>query len=116
MTLITALIDGKRISIADEWIIKALEPVSAELEMVRRAPKRIGIRNESGEIYRVVGAAGMDQFLDTFVLLSNLFLDVQIPVGVHPSKQDYDAVFNLISPMKWEACLKRGAARNTTAS
>jgi hypothetical protein len=93
--VITALIAGRDVSIADGWIVAALELTEVDLKLVFRAPKLIGLRNEKGEIYRVIGTTGMSQFLEAFVQLSDLCLDVEIHRIVDSNERDFDAIFSV---------------------
>lgn len=100
----TALIEGKNLSRFDPMIVATLKLNCANVETVRKAPKLIGIRNEQGEIYRVIGAHDMNQFLEAFVQLSDLCLDAQIYVSNCSTEEYYDAIFSTIWKIQSPNC------------
>lgn len=70
----TALIDGKRIAKFDKNIIGNLLLNDATPENVREEKMIIGIRNEAGEIYRIIGATKLTSYMNAVEELFELGL------------------------------------------
>jgi len=62
--MFTTLMDGVRVSTRDDLVLQAIQAEPADLKMVRQQRMRIGVRNEDGAIYRVIGVEGIAEFLN----------------------------------------------------
>lgn len=60
----TALIDGKEPATFDATLFIAMDLIPERPQVVWTESILIGIRNEFGEIYRVIGVTGMSRFVD----------------------------------------------------
>ena len=78
----TALIDGKRIAKFDKTIIGNLLLNQATADEVREEKMIIGIRNEAGEIYRIIGATKLNSYMNA---VEELF-----DIGLTDELQDVD--------------------------
>lgn len=78
----TALIDGKRIAKFDKTIIGNLLLNQATADEVREEKMIIGIRNEAGEIYRIIGATKLNSYMNA---VEELF-----DIGLTDELQDID--------------------------
>jgi hypothetical protein len=78
----TALIDGKRIAKFDKTIIGNLLLNHATADEVREEKMIIGIRNEAGEIYRIIGATKLNSYMNA---VEELF-----DIGLTDELQDVD--------------------------
>lgn len=93
----TTLIDGKRTAVFDAALFIAIDLVSAEPHIVRTESLLIGIRNEFGEIYRVIGVTGMSSFVDAAAKLHALgYRDETI--SACEAGQGLDAVMGMNDP------------------
>jgi hypothetical protein len=68
----TALIAGKTVAKIDKHIIGNLLLDQASVEDVRQEQMIIGIRNEAGEIYRLIGAAKLNSYMNAMEELLDL--------------------------------------------
>ena len=67
----TALIDGKHIANFDKNIIGNLLLNVATHDDVRAEKMIVGIRNEAGEIYRIIGATKLNSYMNAVEELSD---------------------------------------------
>jgi hypothetical protein len=88
----TALLDGKKPAKFDKDIIRnILLDQSSEAE-VRKEKMIIGLRNEQGDIYRVIGAAKPNNFMNAVEELEDLGLEDELHDEDGP-RDGYDAIF-----------------------
>ncbi len=70
----TSLLDGKKPAKFDKHIIGNLLLNVATPDEVRQEKMLIGVRNESGEIYRLIGATKLNSFMNAVEELFDLGL------------------------------------------
>ena len=70
----TSLIEGKKPAHFDKHIIGNLLLDVAPLDEVKEEPMIIGVRNEAGEIYRLIGATKLNSFMNATEELLDLGL------------------------------------------
>jgi hypothetical protein len=68
----TALVSGVGTSSFDSGLVIKMRLRSAALRIARQMPLLIAIRNEQGEIYRVIGTSGSGEFFKLMALLDAL--------------------------------------------
>ncbi|MEN3366164.1 MAG: hypothetical protein V7606_3438 [Burkholderiales bacterium] len=68
----TALIDGTQPATFDATLFIAIDLIPARPQLVWMESILIGIRNEYGDIYRVIGVTGMSSFVDVTAKLREL--------------------------------------------
>jgi hypothetical protein len=78
----------------DSLLTESLGLVEADCNAVRKARKLIGIRDGKRNVYRIIGTTGLNQFLETFVLLTDLGFVAQLHGSCEVREQVYDAVFS----------------------
>lgn len=71
-TVKTALIDGTQPATFDATLFIAIDLIPARPQLVWMESILIGIRNEYGDIYRVIGVTGMSSFVDVTAKLREL--------------------------------------------
>ena len=88
----TALIEGTNISTQDDVVMQAIEGEPTDLKIIKMQRMRIGIRNEDGAIYRVIGVEGITEFLDLIDQLTGLnYIDELQEKS--SARNGYDAIF-----------------------
>lgn len=87
----TALIDGKQPATFDATLFIAMDLVPARPQVVWMESILIGIRNEYGEIYRVIGVTGMSTFIDVTSKLRGLGYRDEV-VDASEADQGFDAI------------------------
>jgi hypothetical protein len=89
----TALLDGKTPAKFDKNIIgNLLLDVASDAE-VRQEKMLIGVRNEAGEIYRLIGATKVNSFNNAVEELEDLGLVDELKDAAEPA-DSYDAIFS----------------------
>lgn len=88
----TTLIAGKDIPKVDKDIMGNILLNSATEEVVRKELLIIGIRNDSGEIYRIIGATRSNSYMNAVEELFDLGLINEIGDEDGP-KEGCDAIF-----------------------
>jgi hypothetical protein len=89
----TALLDDKKPAHFDKHIIGNLLLDVATPGEVREEPMLIGVRNEAGEIYRLIGAATLNSFMNAVEELFDLGLVDELQDTEEP-KDGCDAIFS----------------------
>jgi hypothetical protein len=89
----TALLEGKKPAHFDKHIIGNLLLDVAPPAEVRDEPMVIGVRNEDGEIYRVIGAATLNSFMNAVEELFDLGLSDELE-NTEEQKDGCDAIFS----------------------
>jgi hypothetical protein len=89
----TTLLEGKKPAKFDKHIIGNLLLDVAPVEEVRLEKMLIGVRNEAGEIYRLIGAAKANNFMNAVEELVDLGLVDELQDTEEP-KDGYDAIFS----------------------
>lgn len=89
----TTLIDGKQAATFDTTLFIAIDLIPAEPHIVWTESLLIGIRNEFGEIYRVIGVTGMSSFVDLAAKLHALGYRDEA-VSADEADQGLDAVMS----------------------
>ena len=89
----TALIEGKKPAHFDKHIIGNILLDVASEEEVRQHKMLIGVRNEAGEIYRLIGAAKLNSFMNAVEELIDLGLVDELEDTEEP-KDGLDAIFS----------------------
>ncbi len=89
----TALIAGKAIAKIDKHIIGNLLLDHASVEEVRDEQMIIGIRNEAGEIYRLIGAAKLNSYMNAMEELLDLEMVDELEDLEEP-RDGCDAIFS----------------------
>ncbi len=88
----TSLIDGKKPAHFDKHIIGNLLLDVAPLDEVKEEPMLIGVRNEAGEIYRMIGATKLNSFMNAVEELADLGLEDELE-DTEEQKEGCDAIF-----------------------
>jgi hypothetical protein len=89
----TALVDGTEPATFDTTLFLAMDLVPTRREAVWMESILIGIRNEYGEVYRVIGITGMSRFIDATAKLRELgYRDEAL--GAQESDQGFDAILS----------------------
>lgn len=89
----TALIEGKKTSKFDKFIIGNLLLTQTTPDEVKEEKMIIGIRNEAGEIYRLIGATKANSFMNAVEELSDLGLTDELQFTDGP-QNGCDAIFS----------------------
>lgn len=89
----TALLDGKTPANFDKHIIGNLLLDVASAAAVRQEKMLIGVRNEAGEIYRLIGATKVNSFNNAVEELEDLGLVDELKEAEAPN-DGYDAIFS----------------------
>ena len=88
----TSLIDGKKPAHFDKHIIGNILLDVAPLDDVKEESMIIGVRNESGEIYRLIGATKLNSFMNAVEELLDLGLEDELQ-DTEEQKEGCDAIF-----------------------
>jgi hypothetical protein len=90
----TALIPGAAPDAIDSTILTKLDAEATDLRTVHRQNMKIGIRNQDGAIYRVIGTTGLDYFMEVIFELQRLKLvdELEIESGM---REGCDAIFRV---------------------
>ena len=89
----TSLIDGKKPAHFDTHIIGNILLDVAPLDEVQQEPMLIGVRNEAGEIYRLIGAAKLNSYMNAVEELIDLGLLDELE-NLEEQKEGCDAIFS----------------------
>jgi len=89
----TALLEGKKPAHFDKHIIGNLLLDVATPDEVREEPMLIGVRNDAGEIYRLIGATKLNSFMNAVEELFDLGLVDELQDTEEP-KEGCDAIFS----------------------
>jgi hypothetical protein len=89
----TSLLEGKKPAHFDKHIIGNLLLDVAPVAEVREEKMLIGVRNEAGEIYRLIGAAKLNSFMNAVEELFDLGLVDELENTEEP-KEGCDAIFS----------------------
>ncbi len=89
----TALIDGKKIAKFDKNIIGNLLLNQATADQVREEKMIIGIRNEAGEIYRLIGATKLNSYMNAVEELFDLGLSDELQ-NIEGTRFGCDSIFS----------------------
>ncbi|GAB3465178.1 hypothetical protein GCM10027321_29920 [Massilia terrae] len=89
----TTLLEGKKPAHFDKHIIGNLLLDVAPVDEVRQEKMLIGVRNEAGEIYRLIGAAKVNSFINAVEELLDLGLVDELK-DTEDSRDGYDAIFS----------------------
>ncbi len=89
----TTLLDGKTPAQFDKNIIGNLLLNVATPDEVRQEKMLIGVRNESGDIYRLIGATKVNSFMNAVEELFDLGLVDELKDTEAP-QDGYDAIFS----------------------
>ncbi len=89
----TALIAGVRVAKIDSTIIGNLLLDHASAAEVRQETLVIGIRNEAGEIYRIIGADKLASYMNAVEELADLELVDELQ-DARSAKDGYDSIFS----------------------
>ncbi len=91
----TGLIDGKRIAKFDKNIIGNLLLNHVALDVVMEEKMIIGIRNEAGEIYRIIGATKLNSYMNAVEELFDLGLIDELQ-DVDGTRFGCDSIFSAV--------------------
>ena len=89
----TALLEGKQPAHFDKHIIGNILLDAASSEEVLKEKMLIGVRNEAGDIYRLIGATKVNSFMNAVEELIDLGLVDELQDTEEP-KDGYDAIFS----------------------
>jgi hypothetical protein len=89
----TTLLEGKQPAHFDKHIIGNILLDVATEEEVRQHKMLIGVRNEAGEIYRLIGAAKLNNFMNAVEELIDLGLVDELQ-DTEELKEGCDAIFS----------------------
>ncbi len=89
----TALIDGKKAAQFDKYITGNLLLDHSPLDEVKQEAMVIGIRNESGEIYRLIGADKLRSFMNAVEELTDLGMTDELQDS-KTNKDGCDSIFS----------------------
>ena len=88
----TALLEGKKPARFDKTIIANILLEQASEGEVRNEKMLIGLRNEDGEIYRLIGATKPNSFMNAVEELDDMGLEDELQDSDGP-QDGYDAIF-----------------------
>lgn len=88
----TAQVTGKKVADFDKMIMANLLLDQAPLDDVKKQKLVIGIKNEAGEIYRYIGAAKLNNYMNAVEELFDLELVNELD-GVEGTRNGCDAIF-----------------------
>jgi hypothetical protein len=88
----TTLLDGLTPAKFDKHIVGNLLLDVAPVDEVRKEKMLIGVRNEQGDIYRLIGATKVNSFMNAVEELGDLGLVDELQNTEEP-KDGYDAIF-----------------------
>lgn len=89
----TALLDGKTPANFDKQIIGNLLLDVASSDLVRQEKMLIGVRNEAGDIYRLIGATKVNSYMNAVEELEDLGLVDELKDTEAP-QDGCDAIFS----------------------
>jgi hypothetical protein len=89
----TALLEGKKPAHFDKHIIGNILLDAASPDEVLKEKMLIGVRNEAGDIYRLIGATKVNSFMNAVEELIDLGLVDELQDTEEP-KDGYDAIFS----------------------
>ncbi|HEU4775786.1 MAG TPA: hypothetical protein VFS95_03110 [Telluria sp.] len=89
----TSLLDGKSPAKFDKHIIGNLLLTVASPDEVRKEKMLIGVRNEDGEIYRLIGATKINSFMNAVEELDDLGLVNELQ-DTEGTQEGCDAIFS----------------------
>jgi hypothetical protein len=89
----TTLLEGKTPAKFDKHIIGNLLLNVATPDEVRQEKMLIGVRNEDGEIYRLIGATKINSFMNAVEELFDLGLVDELQ-DIEESREGCDAIFS----------------------
>lgn len=89
----TSLIEGKKPAHFDKHIIGNILLDVASLDEVKEEAMLIGVRNEAGEIYRLIGASKLNSFMNASEELLDLGLIDELEER-EEQKEGCDAIFS----------------------
>jgi hypothetical protein len=89
----TSLIEGKKPAHFDKHIIGNILLDVAPLEEVKQEAMLIGVRNEAGDIYRLIGATKLNSFMNATEELLDLGLVDELQ-DTEEQKEGCDAIFS----------------------
>ena len=89
----TALLEGKTPAKFDKHIIGNLLLNVATPDEVRQEKMQIGVRNEAGEIYRLIGATKINSFMNAVEELFDLGLVDELQ-DTEETRDGCDAIFS----------------------
>jgi hypothetical protein len=92
-TVKTALLEGKKPAHFDKHIIGNLLLDVATPDEVRQEQMLIGVRNEDGEIYRLIGATKLNSFMNAVEELFDLGLVDELQ-DTEETRDGCDAIFS----------------------
>lgn len=88
----TVLLEGKTPANYDKTIIANILLEQASEAEVRKEKMIIGLRNEDGEIYRLIGATKPNSFMNAVEELDDMGLEDELEDSDGP-QDGYDAIF-----------------------
>lgn len=88
----TVLLEGKKPANYDKTIIANILLEQASEAEVRKEKMIIGLRNEDGEIYRLIGATKPNSFMNAVEELDDMGLEDELEDSDGP-QDGYDAIF-----------------------
>lgn len=89
----TTLLEGKKPAHFDKHIIGNILLDVAPEDEVRQEKMLIGVRNEAGDVYRLIGATKVNSFMNAVEELIDLGLVDELQETEEP-KDGYDAIFS----------------------
>jgi len=89
----TSLIEGKKPAHFDKHIVGNILLDVAPLDEVKQEAMLIGVRNEAGEIYRLIGATKLNSFMNASEELLDLGLVDELQ-DLEEQKEGCDAIFS----------------------
>jgi len=89
----TSLIDGKKPAHFDKHIIGNILLDVAPLDEVKEEAMLIGLRNEAGEIYRLIGATKLNSYMNAVEELLDLGLVDELE-DTEDQEEGCDAIFS----------------------
>lgn len=89
----TALIPGKVVAKIDKQIIGNLLLTQVSVDIVKEEKMIIGIRNEAGDIYRLIGATRVNSYMNAIEELFDLEMSDELD-GIEETREGCDAIFS----------------------
>ncbi|MET3119819.1 viroplasmin and RNaseH domain-containing protein [Undibacterium sp. GrIS 1.8] len=90
----TALIPGKAVAKIDKQIIGNILLTQVSVDIVKEEKMIIGIRNEAGDIYRLIGATRVNSYMNAIEELFDLEMNDELD-GIEETREGCDAIFSM---------------------
>jgi hypothetical protein len=87
----TTLIEGKQLAEFDAAVLNTINLMPSAAQTVSAERLLVGIRNEHGDVYRVIKVSGLNNFLDLIGKLRDLGFKDEL-AEAYGDKEGFDAI------------------------